>query len=130
MPYVEVPRDLSKVKNKVAMGMTKRQIISIAAAGLICAPLFWLLQGLGGLALYIAILPAIPSFMFGFYTARDGRPLEKVLSNYIEVRYKRPRRRIYQTKNIYAQLARQAQITEVIHGADETNCPTNTEWSD
>lgn len=131
MPYVEVPRDLSTVKNKIAMGLTKRQLLSILAAGVLCLPVYFLFQSLGKLAIYIAVLPAIPCFMVGFYTAKDGRPLEKVLLNYIEAQYRRPRRRPYQTKNIYTQLAWQAQITEVINSESQSgNNVNDTEWCD
>ncbi|MEG1687141.1 MAG: PrgI family protein [Angelakisella sp.] len=114
MPYVTVPRDLSKIKNKIALGLTKRQLLAIIAAGGISIPLYLLLmQPLGDLALYVAILPAVPCFLFGFYRGSDGRPLEQVLGNYIKVRYRLPRVRPYQIQNIYASLAVMQQIQEV-----------------
>ena len=33
MPYVPVPKDLTKVKTKVAAGLTKRQLIQSGRAG-------------------------------------------------------------------------------------------------
>ena len=44
MAYVPVPKDLSKVKTKVAFGLTKRQLICFGAAALIGVPLFFLLK--------------------------------------------------------------------------------------
>ena len=41
---------------------------------------------------------------------KNGEPLEAVLRHIIESRYLRPRRRIYQTQNIYALLEKQAQL--------------------
>ena len=39
MAYVPVPKDLSKVKTKVALNLTKRQIICFAAALILGLPL-------------------------------------------------------------------------------------------
>ena len=44
MAYVPVPKDLSKVKTKVAFNLTKRQIVCFAAALLFGLPLFFLLN--------------------------------------------------------------------------------------
>ncbi|WP_416351667.1 PrgI family protein [[Clostridium] innocuum] len=44
MAYVPVPKDLSKVKTKVAFNLTKRQIVCFAAALLIGLPLFFFAQ--------------------------------------------------------------------------------------
>ena len=43
-------------------------------------------------------------------TQLTGEPLEVVLRHIIESRYLRPRRRIYQTQNIYALLEKQARL--------------------
>ena len=44
MAYVPVPKDLSKIKTKVAFNLTKRQIICFAAALAMGLPLFFLLK--------------------------------------------------------------------------------------
>ena len=38
MPYVQVPKDLTKVKTKVAFNLTKRQLICFSAAIAVAAP--------------------------------------------------------------------------------------------
>ena len=45
MAYVTVPKDLSKIKTKVAFNLTKRQIVCLGAALLVGLPLFFLLKG-------------------------------------------------------------------------------------
>ena len=40
MAYVPVPKDLSKVKTKVAFNLTKRQIVCFAVALILGLPLF------------------------------------------------------------------------------------------
>ena len=38
MPFVSVPKDLSKVKTKVAFNLTRRQLICFSVAGFIGVP--------------------------------------------------------------------------------------------
>ena len=49
--YISVPRDLSKVKTKVFMNLTKRQILCFGAGALIGVPVFFLLKSSGNLSL-------------------------------------------------------------------------------
>ena len=51
MAYVPVPKDLSKVKTKVAFNLTKRQLICFAAARGVGLPLFFLLKDSAGTSL-------------------------------------------------------------------------------
>ena len=51
MAYVPVPKDLSKVKTKVAFNLTKRQIVCFAVALLLGLPLFFLLKDSTGTSL-------------------------------------------------------------------------------
>ena len=49
MAYVNVPKDLTKVKTKVLFNLTKRQLICFGSGALIGVPLFFLLKGhIGG----------------------------------------------------------------------------------
>ena len=43
--YISVPRDLTRVKSKVFMNLTKRQCICFGTAVLIGVPSFFLLRG-------------------------------------------------------------------------------------
>ena len=46
--YISVPRDLTRVKSKVFMNLTKRQVICFGTAVLIGVPSFFLLREYGG----------------------------------------------------------------------------------
>ena len=48
MAYVPVPKDLTKVKTKVAFNLTKRQLVCFGSGALIGVPLFFLLRGPAG----------------------------------------------------------------------------------
>ena len=53
MAYVPVPKDLSKVKTKVAFNLTKRQILCFSVALLMGLPLFFLFKDSAGTSLEI-----------------------------------------------------------------------------
>ena len=82
--YISVPRDLTKVKSKVAFNLTKRQLVCFGTAALIGVPLFFVLRNSGGntaatLGMMAVMLPA---FFLGMYE-KNGQPMEKLLSYYV-----------------------------------------------
>lgn len=111
MAYVPVPKDLTKVKSKVLFNLTKRQLICFGGGALIGVPLFFLLRGSLGAssAAILMVLSMLPLFVMGLYE-ENGRPLEKVLGDVIQTVFLRPKRRPYQTDNLYAALMRQEQM--------------------
>ena len=115
MAYVPVPKDLSKVKTKVAFNLTKRQIVCFAAALLIGLPLFFLLKGSAGtnLAAMAMIVVMLPCFLLAMYE-KQGLPLEKILRNMIRVYFIRPKHRPYETNNFYSALARQEKLDKEV----------------
>lgn len=115
MAYVPVPKDLSKVKTKVAFNLTKRQIVCFAAALLIGLPLFFLLKDSAGtsLAAMVMIVVMLPCFLLAMYE-KHGQPLEVVARNIIQTRFTRPKERPYQTENRYAVLERQRNLEKEV----------------
>ena len=122
MAYVTVPKDLSKIKTKVAFNLTKRQIVCLGAALLVGLPLFFLLKGNAGttLAAMAMIVVMLPCFLFAMYE-RHGQPLEVVVKNIIQTKFTRPKERPYQTENFYAVLERQRklekEVSAIVKGA-------------
>ena len=115
MAYVPVPKDLSKVKTKVAFNLTKRQIVCFAAALLFGLPLFFLLKDSTGtsLASMAMIAVMLPCFLFAMYE-KHGQPLEVVGRQIIESCFLRPKERPYQTVNAYDALVRQYQMEQEV----------------
>ena len=115
MAYVPVPKDLSRIKTKVAFNLTKRQLIFFAAALLVGLPLFFLLKGSTGtsLAAFVMILVMLPCFLFAMYE-KHGQPLETLIKNIIQTKFIRPKERPYQTENFYAVLERQRQLEKEV----------------
>ena len=99
MAYVPVPKDLTKVKTKVAFNLTKRQLICFGSGALIGVPLFFLLRGPVGnsVAAMCMMLVMLPFFLMAMYE-KHGQPLEKIVGNIIRVAVIRPKERPYQTK--------------------------------
>lgn len=102
MAYVTVPKDLTKVKNKVAFNLTKRQIICFGVGALIGFPFYFLTRGVWGNtnAATGMVLFMVPAFMFAMYE-KDGLHLEQILMNFINVRFLHPPVRRYETENFY-----------------------------
>ena len=111
MAYVPVPKDLSKVKTKVAFNLTKRQIVCFAAALILGLPLFFLLKDSAGtsLATLVMIVIMLPCFLMAMYE-KHGQPLEVVVKNIIQTKFVRPKERPYQTENFYAVLEKQRKL--------------------
>lgn len=109
MPFVPVPKDLTKVKMKVAFNLTKRQLVTFGLGGLVGIPAYLFTRGSIGneSAALLMIGLMLPFFAFGIYE-KDGQPLEKVLKNFVNVTFLRPPGRPYRTNNGYAALMRQA----------------------
>ena len=106
MPYVPVPKDLTKVKTKVAFNLTKRQLICFGLAALVGLPVYFLSRGAIGntAAVLIMIVLMMPFFFFAMYE-RDGQPAEKILRNML--RHKMwPKQRPYSTENLYRTLSK------------------------
>lgn len=111
MAYVPIPKDLTKVKTKFLLGLTKRQLICFVLAAAVGLPLFFILRGVipSSAAAMLMILVMLPFFMFAMYE-KNGLPLEILLKNMIETKFIRPKVRIYATNNLYEATVKQAKL--------------------
>ena len=109
MPFVPVPKDLSRVKTKVAMNLTKRQLICFGAAAVVGVPVYILTRGAIGnqVAALLMIGLMLPFFMLAMYE-KDGMPAEKILRNMIRARFLWPGKRVYKTENFYEVIGKEA----------------------
>ena len=115
MAYVPVPKDLSKIKTKVAFNLTKRQIVCFAVALIVGLPLFFLLKDSVGTsaASFVMIVVMLPCFLMAMYE-KHGQPLEVVVRNIIQTKFVRPKERPYQTQNLYAVLEKQRKLEKEV----------------
>ena len=84
MAYVKVPKDLSKVKTKVALNLTKRQLIG------------FLSTDISMILMSIVVLP----ILFATLYEKDNLPFEKHLA-YIVRFHKAEKIRVYKSRSIY-----------------------------
>lgn len=101
MAYVKIPKDLTKVKTKVALNMTKRQLIGFSIAGLIGFPVYMLCKkflstDISMIVMSIAVLPVL----FATLYEKDNLPFEKHLA-YILKFHKSKKIRLYKARSIY-----------------------------
>ena len=98
MAFVSVPKDLTKVKNKVVLNLTKRQLLCLSIAAAMGLPFYFLTKdwiGTSNAATGMVIL-MVPAFLFAMYE-KDGMHLEDVLMHVIRVKFIRPSVRKYET---------------------------------
>ena len=115
MAYVQVPKDLTRVKTKVMFNLTKRQLICFTLAGIVGIPFYLLTRHTLGstLSACMMIVLVLPFFLFAMYE-RNGEPLEKILRHIYEARFKRPKQRPYKTNNFYTALIRQGKLDKEV----------------
>jgi hypothetical protein len=112
MPFVSVPKDLTKVKTKVALNLTKRQLICFGSAALTGVPVFFLTRvPLGNqVSVLLMIVVMLPFFFTAMYE-KDGMPAEKIAKNYLRAKIW-PARRVYKTQNLYDYIEKEGKAFE------------------
>lgn len=107
MPYVQVPKDLAKIKTKVAFNLTKRQLICFGIAGVTALPTYFLTrEAIGNM---------------GAMYEKNGLPFEKVAKAVIKSRFMRPKIRPYKTENLYEYAEKQYDLEKEVKSIVEDN---------
>lgn len=122
MPYVQVPKDLTKIKTKVAFNLTKRQLICFSVAAATAVPVYFLTRdSIGNMgAMLLLIVVAMPSFLVAMYE-KNGQPFEKVVKTVIKSRFIRPKIRPYKTENLYEYAEKQYDLEKEVKRIAESN---------
>lgn len=91
MFYIPIQKDFSKVKNKVALGLTKRQMVCFLLAAVVGIPTYLLLKNViaSDIAALLMIVVMLPFFLFALYE-KEGQTLEQVIKNIVKEKYLRP----------------------------------------
>jgi hypothetical protein len=104
LAYVPVPKDLTKIKTKVALNLTKRQLICFSLAAVAGIPTYLFTRGaIGNSAAVLVMIGLMLPFFFLAMFERDGQPAEKVIRNYVRAKLW-PGTRPYITENLYKYL--------------------------
>ena len=117
---VPVPKELSGIKTKVALNLTKRQIICFSGAAITGVPLYFLTKGVLGTqaAALIMVGVMLPFFFLAMYE-RDGFPAEKLLYFMIRQKMLTPGIRPYKSENLYEQLEEREKIKKEVRYLEE-----------
>lgn len=117
---VPVPKDLSGIKTKVALNLTKRQIICFSGAAITGVPLYFLTKGVFGTqaAALIMVGVMLPFFFLAMYE-RDGFPAEKLLYFMVRQKMLTPGIRPYKSENLYEQLEEREKIKKEVRYLEE-----------
>ncbi|MCR5023362.1 MAG: PrgI family protein [Lachnospiraceae bacterium] len=102
---VDVPKNLSGIKTKVALNLTKRQLICFGTAALIGVPLYLAAKRTLGtdIAAILMIAVMVPLFLLAMYE-KNGMPAEKILMIIIRQKYILPGIRRYRSENLFRKL--------------------------
>jgi hypothetical protein len=108
MAFVSVPKDLNRVKSKLAFNMTKRQLICFGTAAAIGVPTYIFTRGAIGNSAAVLLMMGLmlPLFFIAMYE-KDGQPAEKVFRNMIRTKFYWAGIRPYKTENFYAVLEKE-----------------------
>jgi hypothetical protein len=126
MAFVSVPKDLNKVKTKVALNLTLRQLISFSIAAAIGFPVYWFSRKTIGndLAVFLMIGCVLPFFFVAIFE-KDGIVFEKYMGYVIKQKFINPKVRHYKSQNFYAYL-NNAEESEVKEREKQTSRKTGT----
>ncbi len=106
MAYVPVPKDLSKIKTKLAFNLTKRQLVCFSSAAAVGLPAYLFSRGSIGnsAAMFLMIGLMLPFFFLAMYE-RDGLAAGKSAEKHHPHPVPLSRVRPYKTENFYALLS-------------------------
>ena len=102
---VAVPKNLSGIKTKVAMNLTKRQLVCFGGAGAVGIPFYIFTRNVIGTqaSALIMVVIMLPFFFLAMYE-KDGFPAEKILYFMIRQKFLTPGIRPYRSENLYRKL--------------------------
>jgi hypothetical protein len=100
MAYVPIPKDLKKVKTKVAFNLTKRQLIGFTLAGLVGIPVYLFTRKFvpNDIAVIFLIVSTLPIFFVTLFE-KDGLTFEKYFKYIYLHKFYQPQKRV--RKEVY-----------------------------
>lgn len=112
---VPVPKDLSGIKTKVALNLTKRQLICFGGAAMVGIPLYLALRGIAVTeAAAMAMVAAMLPFFFVAMFRKDGFPAEKYLYLIIRQKLLMPGIRRYRSEDVFRGMEKMERIRKEV----------------
>ena len=128
---VAVPKNLSGIKTKVAMNLTKRQLVCFGGAGAVGVPFYLFTRGIIGTQASALIMVALmlPFFFLAMYE-KDGFPAEKILYFMIRQKILTPGIRPYKSENLYRKLEEKERMEKEVRYLEEKAAGRHTEQAE
>lgn len=113
---VAVPKDLSGIKTKVALNLTKRQIICFSGAAAVGLPFYFMTKGVLGTEISTMVMVALmlPFFFLAMYE-KNGFPAEKLVYFIIRQKFLTPGIRPYRSENLYRTLEEKEKLRKELY---------------
>lgn len=107
MAYVPVPKDLDKIKTKVAFNLTKRQLIGFFVAALVGIPIYLTAKKYlpNDISMIFLLVSTLPIFYITFFD-KDGLTFEKYYKYLYLHKFYQPQKRV--RKEVYLEEKRKA----------------------
>ena len=117
---VAVPKNLSGIKTKVALNLTKRQLVCFGSAGAVGIPFYIFTKGVIGTQASALIMVALmlPFFFLAMYE-KDGFPAEKILYFMLRQKILTPGIRPYKSENLYRPLEEKERMKKEVRYLEE-----------
>jgi hypothetical protein len=130
MPYIAVPKDLSRIKTKVMLNLTKRQLLCFGSGAAVGLPLFFILKKIlnPSVSTLIMVFSMLPFFLFSIYE-KNGLPLEILVRNIVLMRFIRSMQRPYVTDNFYASITRHNYLEKEVSAIAKTSRNQKRQYS-
>ena len=109
MIAVRIPEEIRKYKEKIAFGLTARQLVCTLVALFICVPLYWFGRNyiVEDILAWLIIAIAIPLEAVGFIKI-NGMPMEKFAVAAFKFEVLFPRKRKFKTENVWREWQNEA----------------------
>ena len=126
--YIEIPRDFEEIKQKFALGLTKRQCICFGLAGAFGIPVYFLTKDYGStLSSNLLLIAAAPPVLFAL-PAKNGLYLEQRIKNMYRF-YKKPRIKTFQSESIYEKIEKDIEYRKLYRMLNGTNSGVSSSGS-
>lgn len=102
MIAVRIPEEIRKYKEKIAFGLTARQLVCTILAFFVCVPLYWYGRSVipEDALSWLIILIAVPLGGIGFIRV-NNMPMEKFAVAALKFELLYPRKRVFRTENVW-----------------------------
>jgi len=119
MIEIKVPKEIKTYQEKVFISLTLRQVISVVLIAVIAIPLYIFgAKLIGDLISLVVMLVVAPIAAFGFVRWNDMN-FEQIFEAIMTTMFLYPANRIYESENIYAQIAKQLEEEAESNGKSE-----------